>query len=79
MNLGFAINADAKVGHLSVADKQLVEIAKALSRDVKVLVLDETDCGASRDRSGEVVHRYSCVGEAGCHLRLYFPPFGGNL
>ncbi|PWT81944.1 MAG: D-xylose ABC transporter ATP-binding protein [Acidobacteria bacterium] len=41
VNLGFEINPDAKVGQLSVADKQLVEIAKALSTNVRVLVLDE--------------------------------------
>ena len=41
LNLGFTINPDGRIGSLSVADKQLVEIAKALSRDVQVLVLDE--------------------------------------
>jgi len=40
-DLGFSINPGAKVGQLSVADKQLVEIAKALSTNVAVLVLDE--------------------------------------
>jgi ABC-type sugar transport system ATPase subunit len=36
-----AIDPDAPVGALSVAEQQIVEIAKALSRDVKILVMDE--------------------------------------
>jgi ribose transport system ATP-binding protein len=40
-NLGFDIDPCAKVGLLSVAYQQVVEIAKTLSQDVKILVLDE--------------------------------------
>ncbi len=40
-SLGFDINPMAKVADLSIIKKQIVEIAKALSEDVKVLVLDE--------------------------------------
>lgn len=38
---GLALHPDAYVGNLGVAQRQLVEIAKALSQDAKVLVLDE--------------------------------------
>lgn len=40
-NLGFAIDPKTRVANLSVAHQQVVEIAKALSTDVKVLILDE--------------------------------------
>jgi len=40
-SLGFKIDASAKVRDLSIVQKQVVEIAKALSEDTKVLVLDE--------------------------------------
>lgn len=40
-SLGFEINASSKVRDLSIVQKQVVEIAKALSEDTKVLVLDE--------------------------------------
>ncbi|MBQ0786157.1 MAG: sugar ABC transporter ATP-binding protein [Oceanihabitans sp.] len=40
-SLGFKIDASAKVRNLSIVQKQVVEIAKALSEDTKVLVLDE--------------------------------------
>lgn len=39
--LGFDIDPDARVARLSVAHRQIVEIAKALSRNAKILVLDE--------------------------------------
>ncbi len=39
--LGFDINPLARVGSLSVAYQQVVEIAKALSENVKILILDE--------------------------------------
>ncbi len=39
--IGFEINPKLKVEDLSVAYQQIVEIAKVLSEDIKVLVLDE--------------------------------------
>ena len=35
------IDANARINTLSVADRQMVEIAKAISRDAKVLIMDE--------------------------------------
>lgn len=39
--LGIALNPDAVVGDLSVAEQQLVEVAKAISADSNLLILDE--------------------------------------
>jgi ribose transport system ATP-binding protein len=39
--LGFTMDTRARVGTLSVARRQMVEIAKALARDAKIIVLDE--------------------------------------
>ena len=39
--LGVSLPADAAVGTLSVAEKQMLEIAKTLHRDVRILILDE--------------------------------------
>jgi ribose transport system ATP-binding protein len=39
--LGLRLDARARVGRLSVAGRQMVEIAKALSREARIIVLDE--------------------------------------
>ncbi len=39
--MGVSIPPNAKMKHLSVAERQMVEIAKAISNDVKVLIMDE--------------------------------------
>ena len=38
---GFAVDPDALVGHLSIGERQRVEILKPLYRDARVLILDE--------------------------------------
>ncbi len=40
-NIGFSINPSLKTADLSIAQQQIVEIAKALSEHVRVLILDE--------------------------------------
>ncbi|MDR3493158.1 MAG: sugar ABC transporter ATP-binding protein [Ancalomicrobiaceae bacterium] len=35
------VDSDARISELSVSEKQMVEIAKAVSRDVRVLIMDE--------------------------------------
>jgi len=39
--LGVALDARERLGNLSVADQQMVEIAKAMAGEIRVLVLDE--------------------------------------
>lgn len=41
MSLGFDILPSAKIKNLSVAEQQIVEISKALSVDIDILILDE--------------------------------------
>ena len=40
-SFGLAVDPDAKVGDLSVGERQRVEILKALYRDARILILDE--------------------------------------
>jgi ribose transport system ATP-binding protein len=53
--LGFDIDAGRVVGSLAVAHQQVVEIAKALSRDVKIIVFDEPTAVLST-RDAERLH-----------------------
>ena len=45
--LGVDLDADAPVRGLSIADQQIVEIAKALSFDARVLIMDEPTAALS--------------------------------
>ncbi len=40
-NIGFSIDPSLRAGDLSIAEQQIIEIVKALSENVKVLILDE--------------------------------------
>ena len=46
--IGAKINPDLLCENLTVAEKQLVEIAKALVRDAKILVMDEPSAALTK-------------------------------
>ena len=52
------INPKAKVGRLSVAQQQLVEIARAISQQVRVLILDEPNSALT---SEETAHLFEVI------------------
>jgi ribose transport system ATP-binding protein len=61
------IDPDARISSLSVADKQMVEIAKAISRDARVLIMDEPTAvlsNAETDAFFEQVERLKAKGVA---------------
>ena len=67
-DLGVEVDPSAIIGRLSVAQRQMVEIAKAVSYDAKVLVLDEPTSSLS-DR--EVAHLFRIIRqlrERGCGI-----------
>lgn len=49
------VNPSEKVGNLNVGKQQLVEIAKALSKDVKLLILDEPTAALNEDDSDNLL------------------------
>ncbi|MCV3736025.1 sugar ABC transporter ATP-binding protein [Rhizobium sp. TRM96647] len=50
--LGSRIDENALISSLAVADKQMVEIAKAISRDARVIFMDEPTAVLSREEAG---------------------------
>ena len=53
-SLGSDISPTERMGMLSVAQQQLVEIAKALSQDMRILIMDEPTAALSRRESEEL-------------------------
>ena len=51
---GQGINPDSPVGSLSLAQQQIVEIAKALSMDCKVLIFDEPTSSLNEEEAAEL-------------------------
>jgi rhamnose transport system ATP-binding protein len=61
------LDIDAKVGTLSVANRQRVEIARALSQEARVLIMDEPTAalaGSDVQRLMDIVHRLKSRGVA---------------
>ena len=63
--LGVSIDPEALVGELSVADQQMVEIARALVHDVKLLILDEPTAVISGREVGLLFERLHALKQAG--------------
>ncbi|WP_084073828.1 multiple monosaccharide ABC transporter ATP-binding protein [Demequina sp. NBRC 110052] len=53
--VGLKDDADTPIMHLGVGKQQLVEIAKALSKDVKLLILDEPTAALNDDDSAHLL------------------------
>lgn len=65
--LGVRIDPDARVAELSVSEQQIVEIAKSMSQDGRVIVMDEPTAALSHsevDRLLDVVRRLREEGRA---------------
>ena len=63
--LGFAIDPGARVSDLNVAQRQMVEIAGALSRNARIVVLDEPSAvlgGAELERLFAIIRKLSVEG-----------------
>ena len=54
-DLGVFLDPDRRAANLSIADQQLVEIAKALSTDATVIVMDEPTAALSATEAGRLL------------------------
>jgi rhamnose transport system ATP-binding protein len=59
-SVGLRINPDARLGVLRTSEQQLVEIARALSQNARVLIMDEPTAALSQR---EVVRLFQVVGD----------------
>ncbi|MFI6512664.1 sugar ABC transporter ATP-binding protein [Streptosporangium sp. NPDC050855] len=64
--LGVALGPEQPARGLSIADQQLVEIAKALSRDARVLVMDEPTAALSGNEVARLFGVVEALREQGC-------------
>ena len=65
--LGLDLAPDRSVSSLTVGDRQMVEIARALSRDFDVLIMDEPTAALNREeieRLHEIIRRLAAQGKA---------------
>ena len=66
--LGVSLDPDRPARGLSIADQQIVEIAKALSRDARVLVMDEPTAALSGNEAARLFTVARTLREQGCAL-----------
>lgn len=64
--LGLDISPDRRVDSLAVADQQLVEIARALSREFRVLIMDEPTAALTEVEVDKLLTLVERLRESGC-------------
>jgi ribose transport system ATP-binding protein len=62
---GFTLNPDAVVSTLSIADRQKIEILRALARDARVIVMDEPTSSLAKDEVTQLHQMMQNLRDAG--------------
>jgi len=65
---GMQVNLDAVVSHISVGEKQKVEIIKALYREVRILILDEPTAVLTPAETDALIETMKKLKEQGCTI-----------
>lgn len=64
--LGMKLQWDQKVGDLSIGDRQMVEIAKAISRDAKIIAFDEPTSSLSKVETAQLFEVIESLRQSDC-------------
>ena len=67
-NLGLSIDPRQVMGTMSVAERQMAEIAKAVSYDAKIIVLDEPTSSLTEEEVGHLFRIIRTLRERGCGI-----------
>ncbi|MDR1541799.1 MAG: sugar ABC transporter ATP-binding protein [Clostridiales bacterium] len=65
VSMGLNVSPDTQIKHLGVGQQQLVEIAKALSKNVKLLILDEPTSALNEEDSANLLRLIKGLKERG--------------
>lgn len=66
--LGIATDPRTLMSRMSVAERQMVEIAKAVSYDARIIVLDEPTSSLTEQEVGHLFHIIDMLRERGCGI-----------
>ena len=77
-NIGFELNPKTITGNLSVAYKQIVELAKVMSKNVRILILDEPTAVLNDKEAETLFELLFRLKEKGVSI-IYFSPPGGDI
>ena len=81
MNADF--DSTAEMGTLSVAEQQIVEIAKALSTNAKIIILDEPTASLTKRESEELYRIVDQLRDEGVSVifirHIHLPPLRGHV
>ena len=72
--MGLAIDLNATVADLSLADRQMVSIARAMAHEPKVLILDEPTSSLSSAEADRLFRACRPAARPWCCYPLHFPP-----
>jgi ribose transport system ATP-binding protein len=71
---GFGLNPNAKVSSLRIADQQKIEIMRALSRDARVIIMDEPTSSLTADETDRLHEVIAWLKKSG-HTVIYVTHF----
>ena len=78
-SIGSKVNTHRQVSELSVSDKQMVEIAKALSFDSKLIIMDEPSSSLTADEMDKLITDHPRPEEQGHRDHLHLAQAGRDL